>query len=178
MDYLRDLFNLYLSKENKDKKTILNIKKIEDNVEFSFKMKKDDEDKTTLVIPYNDYSKYVVEFINTYKKDLIIIDEKYDYDKSTSTCYYYVQFNTGRVVSFNGFTVLEINNVRNILYDININKEELRVEELTEEKEMAYKPRLRLQQAGFSSYATLFFVVIFFLGVLVISLLVFNGIFK
>ena len=178
IDYLYSIINLYLKKETDVKKTTLNIKKLEDDVEFNFNMKKDIDDKTTFMIPYDSYNKHLVDFINMYKEDLMIIDEKYSYDNASGTCYYYVLFKTGRSISFHGFKVLEINNVRNILYNIMINKEEIRVDELDTPKEMAYKPRLRLQQAGFSSYATLFFVVVFFVTVLVISLLVFNSVFS
>lgn len=173
IDYLYSIINLYLKKEVNNKKTILNIKKMVDEVEFSFNVKIN-EDKTTFVIPYDLYNSFLVLILKTYKENLMIIDEKYNYDNVTSTCYYYVLFNTGRTISFNGFTVLEMNNVRNILYGININQEELRVKEVEDNKEMAYKPRMRLQQAGFSSYATLFLVVVFFLVVLVISLFVFS----
>lgn len=173
IDYLYSIIQLYIKKEIDNKKTILSIKKIDDNVEFSFNVKIND-DKTTFVIPYDLYNSYLVSILHSYKENLMIIDEKYNYDNATNTCYYYVLFNSGRTISFNGFSILEMNNVRNILYGININQEEIRVSEIEEEKEMAYKPRLRLQQAGFSSYATLFLVVIFFVAVLVISLFVFS----
>lgn len=174
IDYLYSIVDLYLGKEDQNKKTLLNIMKLDDTVEFSFTMKKDNDDKTTFVIPYTDYNLHLDYFINKIKQDLMIIDEKYNYDNVTRTCYYYVLFKTGRSISFNGFSILEMNNVRNILYGININKDEVRVEEIEEKKEMAYKPRLRLQEAGFSSYATLFLVVLFFTAVLVISLFVFK----
>ena len=178
IDYLYSIINLYLGKEDNNKKTILNIKKLDDVVEFSFAMKQDNEEKTTFVIPYSEYNLCLNNFIKMLKQDLIIIDEKYDYVTYNESCYYYVLFKTGRSISFDGFSVLEMNNVRNILYDININKEEVRVEEIKEEKEMVYQPRLRLQQAGFSSYVTLLLVVIFFTVVLVISLLVFKSFIK
>jgi len=174
IDYLYSIVNLYLKKENNNKKTILSINKKDDNIEFSFNMIKDNEDKTTFVIPYEEFKVHQIEFIKLYKEELLIIDEKYSYDNATSTCYYYVLFNSGRIVSFRGFTVLEMNNIRNILYDIKINTDEVRLDS-NEKKEMVYKPRLRLEQAGFSSYATLFLVVIFFLMVLVISLWVFKS---
>lgn len=173
--YLYSIINLYLKKEINNKRTILSIKRLDDMVEFSFSMRQDNEDKTTFVIPYKEYNLYLDEIIKNYKESLMIIDEKYSYDNVTSTCYYYVLFNSGRCISFNGFNILEMNNVRNILYDIKINQNEIRVNEIDEKKEMAYKPRLRLQQAGFSSYATLFLVVIFFAIVLVVSLFVFKS---
>lgn len=174
ISYLYSIINLYLKKEIDNKKTNLNIKKINDNVECNFTMKLS-SDKTNFLVPLNDYNLNLSDILKKYKEDLMIIDEKYSYDNSNNTCYYYVLFNSGRTLSFNGFTVQEMNFVRNILYDIKINQNEIRLDALEEKKEMAYKPRVRLQQAGFSSYATLFLVVIFFATVLVISLLVFKS---
>ncbi len=178
IDYLYSIVDLYLKKEKDNKRTYLNIKKLDDHVEFSFSMKNETEDKTESKLSYEDFNARMLDFLTRFKEDLMIIDEKYDYITYNESCYYYVLFKTGRSISFDGFSVAEMNNVRNILYDISINKEEVRVEEIKEEKEMAYQPRLRLQQAGFSSYVTLLLVVIFFTAVLVISLLVFKSFIK
>ena len=172
IDYLYSIINLYLKKETDVKKTTLNIKKLEDDVEFNFNMKKDIDDKTTFMIPYDSYNKHLVDFINMYKEDLMIIDEKYSYDNASGTCYYYVLFKTGRSISFHGFKVLEINNVRNYFYDIRINKDEVRVEEIAEDKQMAYKPRLRLQQAGFSSFANIALLALVFVAIFIIMLVI------
>ena len=174
IDYLYSIVNLYLKKETNNKRIILNIKRLEDEVEFNFRMNEKSEEKTNFVIPLDEYNIHLYEFINIYKNDLMIIDEKYNYNNVNNTCYYYVLFKNGRVISFDGFTVLEMNNIRNFLYGINIHKEEIRVSNIDEEKQMAYKPRLTLQQAGFSSYATLFLTVLFFADVLVIALWIFK----
>lgn len=173
VEYLYSIVNLYLKKETDKKKTILNIKKNDDSVEFSFSMKNVNEDKTTFVIPYTDFCDNQIDFLKLYKEELMVIDEKYTYHNLDNTSYY-ILFNSGRVISFDGFSVLEMNNARNILYDIKFNQDEIRLE-ANEEKEMAYKPRLRLQQAGFSSYATLLLAVITFVAVLFIILLVFKS---
>ena len=178
VDYLYSIVNLYLKKETENRKTILSIKKSEDAIEFDFNMNNNNTDKTNFVIPSEDFNNNIIDFINIYKEDLMIIDEKYTNNKVDGTCYYYVLFKNGRSISFNGFTILEMNNIRNILYDIKINREELRVTSIDEEKQMPYTPRLRLQQAGFSSYATLFLVVLFFADIFVIALWVFKIIFK
>lgn len=174
IDYLYSIVNLYLKKEVNNKKIILNIKKQDTDVEFNFRMNEKEEEKTNFTIPLDEYNSHLYEFISIYKNDLMIIDEKYNYNNVNNTCYYYVLFKTGRVISFDGFTILEMNNIRNFMYGININKEEIRVSGVEEEKQMAYKPRLTLQQAGFSSYATLFLTVLFFADVLVIALWIFK----
>lgn len=170
IDYLYSIINLYLKREEDSKKTILNIKKLNDQVEFSFHMKTVKDDKTTFVIPYEEFNKNISEIVNKFKQELMIIDEKYNYDNVNSTCYYYVLFNSGRVISFDGFSIIEMNNIRNNLYDIKIHQEEIRVDDVKEEKEMAYKPRIHLQEAGFSSYATLLLMVMFFIDLLVVTL--------
>ena len=174
IDYLYSIVNLYLKKEVNNKKIILNIKRLEDEIEFNFRMNEKEEEKTNFTIPLEEYNDHLYEFINTYKGNLMIIDEKYSYNNVNNTCYYYVLFKNGRVISFDGFTILEMNNIRNLLYGINIHKEEIRVSNVEEEKEMAYKPRLTLQQTGFTSYATLILAVLFFANILVIALWIFK----
>ena len=178
IDYLYSIVDLYLKKEKDNQRTFLNIRKLNDAVEFSFNMKKDNEDKTKFTIPCDEYSSHLCDFLQKYKENLMIIDEKYNYDSINNTCYYYVLFNSGRSMSFNGFSVLDMNNVRNSLYDIRFRRNEVRISELNEEKQMVYKPRLRLQEAGFSSFATIFIIAIFFADVLVIALWIFKSLLK
>ena len=177
-DYLYSIVNLYLKRETEKRRIVLDIVKQEDNVEFRFNTNNNDEDKTSCIIPYDEYSTFINEFIDLFKADLMIIDEKYDYNNENSTCYYLAKFQSGRTISFKGFTIIETNNIRNQLFNIKINQDEVRVSEIDEEKQMAYKPQLRLQQAGFSSYASLFMIVLFFADLLVIALWIFKIIFK
>ncbi len=167
--YLYSIIDLYLKNENEHNKVNLNIQKKDSNIEFNFTMRSDTPDKTSFIVPLETLNKYWYDFLNKYKGDLLIIDEKYDYDKVNDTCYYYVLFKNGRVISFNGFSIMEINSLRNCLYTIRIDQEEIRVN-LDEKKEMAYQPPLNLQTAGFSSYKTLFFVTLFILDIFVLSL--------
>ena len=177
-DYLYSVIDLYLSRENDKKKTKLSIQKKDNKVFFKFNMKQDSDDKTDVQLPLDNINNELGKVLYIFKKDLMIIDEKYDYNKNDNTCYYFVQFNNGRTISFDGFSVLELNNIRNALFEIKINKEEIRVSEIDTEKEMPYKPRLTLQQAGFSSYGSLFLIVLFFADVLVISLWIFKLLMK
>ena len=174
-EYLYSIVNLYLNRETDKQKTSLNIVKQDDQIEFNFNMNKTDIENTSFVIPFDVYNDNLIDFIKQFKENLMIIDEKYDYNNLNKTCYYYVLFKNGRNISFNGFTILEMNNIRNILYGININRDELRVNHIKEEKQMAYRPRLNLQQTGFTSYATLFLSVLLFIGVLVIVLLIISN---
>ena len=169
IEYLYSIVDLYLKNEDEHNKVNLNIQKKHEDIVFSFTMRKDNPDKTSIKIPLEKFNKHWYTFLNKYKGELLIIDEKYDYDKVKDTCYYYVLFKNGRIISFNDFSIMEINNLRNCLYQIRYNQEEIRVN-LDDHKEMAYQPRLNLQTAGFSSYKTLFFVTIFLLDVFFISL--------
>ena len=178
IDYLYSIINLYLKKENDHKKTSLNINKIDDKVEFNFNMNDIDSDKTSFVIPFDEFYNHLDGFVEKYKENIMIIDERYNSDKVNGTCYYYVLFKNGRRISFNGFSMFEMNDIRNALYDIKINKEEVRVNDIEEEKQMPYEPRLRLQQSGFSSVASIVLAIIFFADVLVITLWVLKLIFK
>jgi hypothetical protein len=173
-EYLHSIINLYLSREKDKYKTNLAITKKNDKVLFSFNMKQNEIDKTDVQIPFDNINIILGRVLFKFKKDLMIIDEKYNYDKVNETCYYYVLFNNGRTLSFDGFSVLELNNIRNVLYNIEINKEEIRVSDVDEEKQVVYKPQFTLQQAGFSSYGALFLTVLFFADVLVISLWIFK----
>ena len=168
IEYLYSIIELYLNNENEKDKVHLNIQKKDNNIEFSFTMRKN-PDKTTFVLPLDEVNNYWYDFLNKYKEELLIIDEKYEYDKVNDTCYYYVLFKNGRVLSFHGFNIMEINSLRNCLYSIRINSDEIRVN-LKEEKEPQYKPKLTLQTAGFSSFKTLFFITLFILDVFIVSL--------
>lgn len=168
-EYLYSILNLYLKKENDSKKTNLNITKKSDKVTFSFSMKENNLDKTTYDLPITIVNSYLSTVLMTLKENLLIIDEKYDFDNYDKTCYYYVKFKNGRVLSFNGFSVLEINNIRNILYDIKTYKEEIRVDlSDTNEIKMNYQPYL--PQAGFVSFKYISLMVLFFSDIFMLSL--------
>ena len=168
IEYLYSITYLYFKNEDEHNKVNLNIQKKDNDIEFNFSMKKN-PDKTTFLIPLEIVNNYWYDFLNKYKNELLIIDEKYEYDKVNSTCYYYVLFKNGRVLSFNNFTIIEINKLRNCLYNIRINSEEIRVN-LEEEKTLQYKPNMLLQQFGFSTFKTIFFITLFILDIFVVSL--------
>lgn len=176
INYLYSIINLYLSKESDEKKTNLSVIKGMDNqIEFNFNMNKENPETTSfkvisdLVLEENNLN----NFIKTYKQNNMIIDEKYDCDKVNNTCYYYIKLNNGRSVSFRNFSLIEINNIRNIIYDIKFQKEEIRI--VFEEEEKVENPvNYRLQQAGFASFGTLFMTIVWFLNIILVSLWVFK----
>lgn len=168
-EYLYSVLNLYLNKENDVRKTNLHIFKANDKVTFGFNMKEKDLDKTTCDIPFNDFMTCISKIIAIYKNDIMIIDEKYDYNNINQTCYYYVKLKNGRILSFDGFSVLEVNNIRNILYNINTYKEEIRVKlEKEDGVSMNYKPAL--QETGFISFKYIALIVGIFSLIFVLSL--------
>ena len=167
--YLYSIIDLYLKNENDDNKICLNVQKLDNNIEFKFTMRRDNPDKTVVVLPIELINNYWYDFLNKYKNNLLIIDEKYKYKKENDTCYYEVLFVNGRTISFDGFSIIEINGIRNCLYTIRIDSDEIRVNK-DEEIEPKYKPQLNLQVAGFSSYKTLFFITLFILDIFMVSL--------
>ena len=163
--YLLSIINLYLNNEDDNNKTTLNIEKQNENIYFSFGMTTS-SDTTKFFLPIEVVNSCLEKVLLNYKNNSIIIDEKYDYDKVNKTCYYYVLFNNGRKVSFNGLNINETNLIRNYLYNIQINKEEIRVKVV----EADNKVRFKLQYAGFISLKNIFFITIFFLDVFIVSL--------
>ena len=176
IDYLYSIFDLYLNKEKTNKKINFSMTKKEDVIEFNFNMNIDDVEATNFSLPYDIVAPQIENILNIYKDNLMIIDEKYNYQNNN--CYYYVLFQNGRTLSLDGFSMLELNNIRNILYNISINKEELRINNINEDKQMVYKPKPRLQQAGFTSFVTLFLALLFIADVVVIGLWIFKVISK
>ena len=177
IDYLYSIIDLYIKNENDEKKTNLSVSKINNNIRFSFNMKDNGPDKTTFDIPIKVINASSWKFINYYKKELMVIDEKYTYNKNNNICNYYVEFKNGRVITFSNFNLLDINNIRNYLFNMKFNIQEIHVE-LNKEKEMMYKPQLKMQYAGFTSFKILLVSVLIFTNIFLISLLIFNTFIK
>ena len=172
IDYLYSIINLYLKNEKNNLKTNLNISKCDQEVIFSLNMNQSNLDKTRINLPLDIINPIINNILNLYKNKMMIIDEKYS--KKNNNCHYQVLFKNGRMLSLDGFSPLEINNIRNNLYNINFNPEEIRLDSLNEERKMAYEPKLNLQQAGFTSYTTLFLVALFLTDIFIIALWIFK----
>ena len=154
IDYLYSVLNLYLSKEN-HKKTVLTITK-GSKYTFAFGVE-DDSDVTKVSISDEEMNITLLQdIINRYKGNSIVIDDKYKLDNEKKTCKYESLLNSGRKLVFNNFTLQEANTIRNIIYNISIDNNELRINLDTKEKEIPYN--LRLKEAGFSSFVTIFLV--------------------
>ena len=172
-DYIYSIISLYVKNETDDKKVNLNLTKTSKKVVLKFNMKKEDDNKTTFDLPYEVVNNYIENILNIVKENLLIIDEKYELDSQKKYCYYYVKFSNGRILSFNNFSIVEINNIRNILYNINLRRDEIRIElDAKEEVKMNYKPRL--QESGFISHSSLFLMVLYLADAFMISLWIFK----
>ena len=177
LNYFRSILELYLNKE-KEYKTNLGIVKYQNNkVKVNFTMNNKQMDTTNFFMEYDVFmdNDNLKELFKNYKQDLIVIDEKYEYDKLHETCYYCIMFANSRILSFKNFSLEEINNIRNLIYDIKYNPNEIKVIVEDEEKTGYYNGNLRLGQTGFAGFLTLFLVVIWFLNVLIITLWVFKN---
>ena len=172
-NYVYNIMDLYFKNEEDNQKTILNLTKTTDKVVLNFKMNNKNNDKTTFDLPLQIINNYIQSIIKRFKEDNLVIDEKYELDSQNRNCVYLVKFSNGRLLSFNNFSVIEINNIRNILYNITIRQEELRItNDDIDNIKMNYKPRL--QETGFTKSSSLFLMVIFFADVFMISLWIFN----
>ena len=173
---LYSIINLYLRNEKDGQRINLNMRKNEEDIIFNFNMNENDPNKTSFKVLISDIKEDIPKLLNMFKQDLMIIDEKY---VNTKNKYHYsVLFKNGRKLSFDNFSPLEINNIRNILYNVNINSSEIRLEDINKEKPMAYHPPVVLQQSGFASYTTLFLVAIYLTDAFLIALWIFKIIWK
>ena len=170
IDYLYNVLNLYLLKEN-EKKTILTITKGSKYV-FAFGVD-GDSDVTKVYLKDEEVSiELLQDIIKKYKGDSIVIDDRYKLDDEKKTCKYESLLNNGRKFIFNKFTLEEANLLRNIIYNIAVENNELRINLDTKEKEIPYN--LRLKEAGFSSFVTIFLVGLFIVDIIVIVLWIFK----
>ena len=170
IDYLLSIINLYLKRENDTSRTNMTITKKNENVEFYINMKETDPSKTSFFI-HEDILDYI---LSLYKDNVIIIDEKYEYDRNRDLGHYEVEFKNGRKLSFNDFSIKDINNIRNSLYNITINKDEIRLKFSDDfNYNYNYQNNLNYSYAGFTSFKAVLLISIFFFIVLIISLVFF-----
>lgn len=92
-----------------------NVMKLEihktDCIKFELSIK---SNKEYLEINYSDFTDNVISKINKiYRNNRTIVDEKYSIDSDYN--YYYEEFDNGRTLSFNGFSVDEINHIREVI---------------------------------------------------------------
>lgn len=172
INYLYSIVELYLKKETLNKKCNLVITKLEnDRIQFSFNMDTNDVNVTTFSIPVEEVfeNDNFQKLIRTYKQNNIVIEEKYS-DVNNN---YYILLNNGRMVSFKKFTLVEFNNIRNIIYDIKMYKEDIKIK-FEEEMENENKYYFKLQPTGFINFKILSIVTICFIVIFILSLWIFN----
>ena len=172
IDYLYSILDLYLKSEKEQKKTNLNIEKKDEFAEFSFNMGLSNQDKTICKITIDDVNKEIYNILTMYKNDTMIIDEK-----NNNGNYEFI-FQNGRRLVFSGFTVLEINRMRNIIYNIAINSDEIHLVDAIEKSKMVYKPSTLAQQAGFIASSTTFLIVLYMTDIFLIALWIFKELTK
>ena len=158
-NYLMSILDLYLSKEKNHQVYLTISKYTNEKVKFDFKMNDlESLDTTSFFLDYDIVMQEDVlkEMLDKFKQNLIVIDEDYEYDKIHGTCFYKAVLTNGRIICFKNFTLAEINNIRNILYNANFNISEISINNDIEDKEGFYK-NYRLSEAGFAGYLTMVF---------------------
>ncbi len=171
IEYLYSIMNLYFRKENKDCKTSMKIVKKNENIEFNFNMNSGGSNKTCFFFPMDLFDENLDTLLSFYKNSSVIVDEKYQYDRKQDYCKYYAQFKNGRKIQLNGFDISYINKIRNSLYNkvIKINELNLKLND-----ELNYdNGRLTPAYSGFASFKSILLISVFFLVVLVVSLIYF-----
>ena len=177
LSYFMSILDLYLSKE-KEHKTNLSIVKFQsDKIKVNFTMNYNLEETTSFFVNYDSFMERenLCNLFKIYKEDLIVIDEKYEYDKLSETCYYCILLSNGRILSFKNFTLNEINKLRNYLYNIKYNPEEIKIVLDDNEHDGYYFKRFAYGQGGFASFLTLFIIIFALVNVFVITLWIFNN---
>ena len=163
---------LYLSKED-NCSSILSITKYNEVVDFSFSMTNYPEDITIVTISKDKVdADLLIDLIHKFKGDLLVIDDKYKFNKEKNICKYESTFNTGRKIIFNNFKLEEVNFLRNVIYNIDIYDNDIRIELEEKEEEIPYNARLRV--SGFSSYITIFLVALAALDIIMVALWIFK----
>ena len=177
INYFASVLELYLNKERENKINLSIVKYHNDKVKINFTMNHDLNETTSFFVGYDCFMEKdnLCDFLKQYKGNLIIIDEKYEYDKLNETCYYFIMLSNGRVLSFKNFSLKEVNEIRNLVYDIKYNPQEIKVILDEPLKNGYYHPNLLLGQTGFASFLTFFVVVLGILNVLIVTLWVFKN---
>ena len=172
VENLNRVMKLYLEKE-KDSSAILTITKYKDIVDFSFSMTNYPEDLTIVSINKTNVNvDLLIDIIREFKSNLLVIDDKYDYNKEKNICKYESIFNTGRKIIFKNFKLEEVNLLRNVIYNIDIYDSNIHIKVEEEEQEIPYNARLRV--SGFSSFITIFLVALGALDIIVIILWIYK----
>ena len=172
IENLYKVMKLYLDKE-KDCSVILSITKYNDVVDFSFSMTNYPEDITIVSInKANVNADLLIDIIRSFKGDLLVIDDKYNFNKEKNICKYESIFNTGREIIFKNFKLEEVNFLRNVIYNIDIYDNDIRIEVEEKKEEIPYNARLKV--SGFTSYITIFLVSLAAIDIILVILWVYK----
>ena len=177
IDYLMSILELYKTKEIDRSTNLCFTKYINNKIRVDFKMNNiDSPDATSFFMEYDTLmdDTNLKNVLNNYKQGNIIIDEKYEYDKLHETCYYYALFNNSRNISFKNFKLEEINHIRNLMYNVNFNLNEITINDNEEEKS-GYYQSFRLSEAGFTGFLSMAFIALLLFNVLIIALWIFKN---
>ena len=172
IDYLYSIMNLYFKKENNIDKACMKIVKKNDNLEFNFNMNSNDPNKTCFFFPEDLFEENMNNILGFFKDNSVLIDEKYNYDKEKDCCNYNVEFQNGRKITFDGFSVKYISDIRNSIYNKTLNTNEIDAK-FDEEFNYNLNNKFTPAYTGFASFKSILLISLFFLIVLVISLIYF-----
>ena len=160
LNSLYSIINLYVQRE-KNNQAIMTIAKKDEQIEFNLSMQKNNQDKTIITLPLELVLDAKKNILDLFRQDKIVIEEKYQDN------IYTLILNNGRKLNFKDFSLMEINEWRNDLFNIQIRKDEMRLPLLKDETKVL-KPRLQI--TGFVSLWSLFLTIMIISGVFITSL--------
>ena len=174
IDYLYSVINLYLKKENEHSKTNMKIIKKGDNLKFNINMDSSDYNNTTFFFPMDLFDTNMEYILGMYKNNHVVIDEKYEYDQLKDECHYSLVLKNGRKLFLDGFSIEYLTKIRNIIYKDSVSEDELKFKynDLVNDN-YGFQNNLQPSFAGFASFKSILLISIFFLVVLIVSLVYF-----
>lgn len=173
IDYLYSIINLYLRKENNESKTNMIVTQKDDNVEFKFNMNIEDPNTTTFLFPIDLFEENLNNIVNLYQNNQVVIDEKYDYNKEKDICEYYIKFKNGRKVTFENLSINYLKDIRSYLYSSSLNLNEINMTNIKDIDFNKFQNNFTPAYTGFASFKSILLISLFFLVVLVVSLICF-----
>ena len=170
--YLLSILDLYLIKE-KNSSLIVEVDNRESLVKVDFCYSFDPSNRTFVKIKKELFFEHLSEFLNKIQGSLLVEGENFVTKNNKKV--YTLEFLEKRKISFINFSVDEMNMIRSNISNLK-DKFDFNMDNITYDKKLETVKNTKLSfSMGFSSYMTLTLTSIWFLVILIISLLIFKN---
>lgn len=173
IDYLISIINLYTDKDSDPfNKARLEIIKTPVDINCKFIIS-DLNNPTSLSFPYDVIMQEdnLNTWLNIFKNNSIVVLENNSYDKENDICDYNVSFSNGRVIVIKGFSLVETNNIRNVIYDIKYEKNVIRI---PYEKPIISIKHSQMRESGYTGVNFNLLIIIVVLILVLIAVIIFK----